>query len=240
MAPFLTARWRQLAMLNYRVDPATLRALVPRGTELDDFRGDHFVSVVGFLFLGTKVRGVPVPFHRDFEEVNLRFYVRREARGELRRGVAFVKELVPRRAIAWLARALYNENYVALPMRHRISPADEAPRADSVRYAWQLGAHWHTLSLEAEAQSAAAAADSEERFITEHYWGYARQRDGGTVEYQVEHPPWSVSRAIRASLEANVEQLYGAAFAPLLQGAPASAFLADGSAVAVHQGRRVA
>jgi len=125
-------------------------------------------------------------------------------------------------------------------MRHRISPADEAPRADSVRYAWQLGAHWHTLSLEAEAQSAAAAADSEERFITEHYWGYARQRDGGTVEYQVEHPPWSVSHAIRASLEANVEQLYGTAVRAALAGCTGLGLSRGRLAVAVHQGRRVA
>jgi len=227
-------------MLNYRVDPATLRALVPRGTELDDFRGDHFVSVVGFLFLGTKVRGVPVPFHRDFEEVNLRFYVRREARDELRRGVAFVKELVPRRAIAWLARrslqrelrSLCRCGIASLPPTRLLAPIRSAMRGSSER----IG----TRSRSRRRHSQRRPRPTRRSASSPSILGYARQRDGGTVEYQVEHPPWSVSHAIRASLEANVEQLYGTAFAPLLQGAPASAFLADGSAVAVHQGRRVA
>src|SRR5713101_1040010 len=122
MAPrsFLTAEWRDLAMLNFEVDPTVLRPLVPAGTELDDWRSRTFVSVVGFLFLNTRVLGIPIPFHRDFEEVNLRFYVRRKMSDGWRRAVVFVKELVPRAAIALTARMVYGENYVALPMNHRI------------------------------------------------------------------------------------------------------------------------
>jgi uncharacterized protein YqjF (DUF2071 family) len=239
MTRFLTAEWRHLAVLNYQVDPAVLRERLPRGIELEDHAGRHFVSVVGFLFLHTKLRGIPIPFHRDFEEVNLRFYVRREEQGELRRGVVFVKELVPRRAIAWVARMLYNENYVALPMRHRIAPVEQARPPAAVSYGWRADGRWNELSLEPELEPADAAPGSEERFITEHYWGYARQPDGGAVEYRVEHPLWNVWRARRASLDADVERLYGAAFAPFLRGPPASAFLADGSAVAVHAGRRL-
>lgn len=241
---FLTAEWRQLAMLSYEVDPALLRDRIPRGTELDDHRGRHFVSMVGFLFLDTRVRGLPIPFHRNFEEVNLRFYVRREERGELRRGVVFVKEIVPRRAIAWVARTLYNENYVALPMRHVLPPtahagARLAGEPAAVSYGWRFEGRWNELVIEPEPRAAEAGPDSEERFITEHYWGYARQRDGGTVEYRVEHPPWNVWRARRASLDADVEPLYGARFVSALRGAPVSAFLADGSAIAVHVGRRL-
>jgi uncharacterized protein YqjF (DUF2071 family) len=87
--PFLTAEWRDLAMLNYEIDAAVLRPFVPAGTELDAWGGRTFVSVVGFRFLGTRVRGVPVPGHRDFEELNLRFYVRRVADDGPRRGVVF-------------------------------------------------------------------------------------------------------------------------------------------------------
>src|SRR6187455_2734884 len=119
-AKFLTAEWRDLVMLNYEVDPAILLDLVPAGTELDLWQGRTLVSVVDFRFLRTRVLGLAIPWHIDFEEVNLRFYVRREASEGLRRGVVFVKEIVPRRAIAWLARLLYNENYVALPMSHWI------------------------------------------------------------------------------------------------------------------------
>jgi uncharacterized protein YqjF (DUF2071 family) len=239
MTRFLTAEWRHLAMLNYEIDPEPLRERLPRGTELDDHAGRHFVSMVGFLFLRTRVCGLPIPFHRDFEEVNLRFYVRREEQGELRRGAVFVKELVPRRAIAWVARTLYNENYVALPMRHRIAPAEQERPPAAVSYGWRLDGRWNELSLEPELEPADAAPASEERFITEHYWGYARQPDGGAVEYRVEHPPWQVGRARRASLDTDVERLYGADLVPFLRGPPASAFLADGSAVAVHAGRRL-
>jgi uncharacterized protein len=107
-------------MLNYVVDPRLLAPLVPLGTELDFENGETFLSLVGFLFLDTRLLGLPIPMHRDFEEVNLRFYVRRKSADTWRRGVVFIRELVPRRAIAFLARACYGENYVALPMKHEI------------------------------------------------------------------------------------------------------------------------
>jgi len=117
---FLRADWRYLAMLNYEIDPRVLEPLVPTGTELDSFGGKTYASMVGFLFLNTRVLGVPVPFHRNLEEVNLRFYVRRHVDGEYRRGVVFVRELVPRRAIAWIANVVYGENYAAVSMAHSI------------------------------------------------------------------------------------------------------------------------
>ncbi|HEX7980960.1 MAG TPA: DUF2071 domain-containing protein, partial [Gemmatimonadaceae bacterium] len=107
---FLTAEWRWLVMLNYEVPPEVLAPYVPRGTSLDLWQGHALVSVVGFRFIETRVIGVPIPFHRHFDEVNLRFYVRRELPGgEARRGVVFIRELVPKPMIAWVARALYNE-----------------------------------------------------------------------------------------------------------------------------------
>jgi len=118
---FLTGEWRYLAMLNYRVEPALLEPLVPCGTTLDRWQGATYVSLVGFLFRDTRVLGAPIPLHRDFEEVNLRFYVSREVDGEMRRGVTFIREIVPRLAIATVARLAYNEPYVTLPMRHDIA-----------------------------------------------------------------------------------------------------------------------
>ena len=126
---FLTAEWRDLVMLNYEIDPGILAGLVPAGTELDLWQGRALVSVVGFHFRRTRVMGVAIPGHSNFEEVNLRFYVRREGPEGWRRGVVFVKEIVPRFAIAWVARALYNENYVALPMRHAIVGRSRAARS---------------------------------------------------------------------------------------------------------------
>jgi uncharacterized protein YqjF (DUF2071 family) len=199
---FLTGEWRYLAMLNYVVDAALLEPLVPRGTTLDRWRGETYVSLVGFLFRRTRVLGVPMPLHRDFEEVNLRFYVRRELGGETRRAVTFIKEIVPRRAIAAVARFAYNEPYVALPMRHSIGARpdlDEAP--GRVRYEWRQSSGWSALTVEASGPAMELVPGSEQEFITEHYWGYTRQRDGGTVEYQVRHPRWRTWSVDAASVE---------------------------------------
>ena len=236
-AIFLTARWESLVMLNYEVQPAILRGLVPVGCELDDWSGRTFVSMVGFRFLDTKVLGVALPFHRHFDEVNLRFYVRRRAGDQWRRGVVFVKEIVPRRAIALVARVAYGENYVAMPMRHQVPATLEA--GAHVAYEWRRHRRWESLSATLEGAPAVRADDSEEAFITEHYWGYSRQRDGSTVEYQVEHPRWRVWRATDARLEGDVSALYGHVFVAALSAAPASAFVADGSDVRVRRGRRL-
>ncbi len=236
LSRFLTADWRYLAMLNYEIDPHELASFVPRGTELDQWNGKTFVSVVGFLFLNTRLLGVPIPFHSHFEEVNLRFYVRRETSEGSRRGVVFIKEIVPRRAIAWTARVFYNENYVALPMRHEMK-LDAAGSPRKVRYAWGNKHRGHSLSVVPKGPAVLVAPGSEEEFITEHYWGYARQRNGGTVEYKVEHEPWRVWSAGEARLEGDTASLYGQAFARYLDRAPSSAFLAEGSPVTVYKGR---
>ncbi|HET6934938.1 MAG TPA: DUF2071 domain-containing protein [Candidatus Angelobacter sp.] len=231
---FLTAEWRSLAMLNYEVDPRLLRPLVPSGTELDNWHGKTFVSLVGFLFLNTKVFGVPIPFHRNFEEVNLRFYVRRREGNELRRGVVFVREIVPRWAIATVARKVYGEKYVSMPMSHQIRARADGGAA--VEYAWRLGKNWNKLSLTAAGEPALPAEGSEEQFITEHYWGYAAQPTGGSVEYRVTHPSWRVWRAQRAQFEGEMEELYGRELAATIKQRPASAFLAEGSEIAVLRG----
>ena len=239
--PFLRAEWRYLAMLNYRVDPAVVGALTPAGTEPDTWRGDTYVSMVGFLFLDTRLLGVPVPFHRAFEEVNLRFYVRREAAGESRRGVVFVKEIVPRRAVAAVARLCYNENYVALPMRHAVD-LDGARRGSGglVEYRWKHGGRWSSLGVRTRGEARALVAGSDAEFITEHYLGYSRQRDGGTVEYRVEHPRWAVHDVAEARLDCDAAGLYGSPFGAALRAAPHSAFLAEGSAITVHRPVRIA
>ena len=238
---FLTGEWRYLAMLNYQVAPELLAPYVPRGTALDTWRGRTYVSVVGFLFCDTRVLGIPVPFHRTFEEVNLRLYVCRDIGGEVRRGVTFIRELVPRRAVATVARWMYNEPYVALPMRHRIDAGTVQGHAPKeVRYEWRQNADWGGLAVSPTGMAAPVLAGSEAEFITEHYWGYTRQRNGGTVEYQVTHPRWRTWDVTRATLNANLEALYGWELAAVLSRAPDSAFLADGSAIAVHRPRRLA
>lgn len=223
-------------MLNYAVDPGLLARRVPAGTELDSFEGRTFVSLVGFRFLSTKVFGIPIPFHRNFEEVNLRFYVRRREAGAVKRGVVFIHELVPRRAIAAVARVAYHENYRRLPMTHQVEPSRGGLK---VRYAWRLRAQWNNVTVNATGNPRTMAEGSEEQFIAEHYWGYCRQPDGGTLEYYVEHPPWRVWTVADAAFSGDAKDLYGAEFAAVLKTPPDSAFLAEGSPVKVYQGCRL-
>jgi uncharacterized protein YqjF (DUF2071 family) len=238
--PFLTAEWRYLVMLNYDVDPAVLHALVPRGTVLDLWNGRAIASMVGFRFLRTRLLGVPIPFHRHFEEVNLRFYVRHTTRdGDVRRGVVFVRELVPRTAIARVARLAYNEPYWAVSMRSR-APRRQVEEPGRVSYEWRTGSRWQHVAATASGPAAVPGELSEEAFITEHFWGYTRQRDGSTVEYEVSHPRWRVWAAVEPSLDADVPRLYGSSFARALAAAPTSAFIAEGSAVTVYRPRRLA
>jgi len=234
--PFLTAEWRHLVMLNYPVDPSILEPFVPAGTVLDTYKGQAYVSLVAFQFLRTRLLGVPVPFHQDFEEVNLRFYVRRFAQGDWRRGVVFIKELVPRAAVALIARWVYHENYVALPMRHRLETGANGVLT-RLEYEWEHQGRWQGLRASLASELFIPASASLEEFITEHYWGYTRQPDGSCIEYQVEHPRWRVWRATSGTLEGDVAPLYGDSFAAALRVPPASAFIAEGSNVTVHHGK---
>jgi hypothetical protein len=234
---FLTADWRTLAMLNYEVDPSLLLPFVPSGTELDRWNGKVFVSLVGFRFLQTKVRGIAFPFHSNFEEVNLRFYVRRKEGSEIRRGVVFIKEIVPRWAIATVARIFYNERYVSLPMRHRIQTNGDSGQL--VEYGWRSRAGWNQISLATAGNPALPEDGSEEQFITEHYWGYAAQRDGGAIEYRVAHPSWRVWHCRNAKLEGDLREIYGHDFAMALNRPPTSVFLAEGSEITVDRGRKL-
>jgi len=228
---FLTAEWLHLVLLNYAVPRTLIEPLLPAGTELDLWRGDAYVSVVGFLFANTRVRGVAIPFHRTFEEVNLRFYVKRRVGGEARRAVTFIRELVPRAAVALAARLVYNEPYMRLSMSHRLTLNSGRSRAE---YRWTRNGATGAVVGDGLGRPAAPDPSSEEAFMTQRHWGYTRQRDGATVEYRVEHPVWNVSRIERGTLEGDVASLFGPAFAAPLAGAPTSAFFADGSAVVVR------
>lgn len=235
---FLTAEWRDLALLNYEVDPGFLRAYVPPGTELDSFCGKTYLSLVGFRFLNTRMFGkVPIPFHRDFDEVNVRFYVRRKEEGEERRGVVFIAEIVPRQAVARMARMAYGENYICRPMKHL---TEAAGFGKEVEYRWQVKSQWCRLQAKAAGPAAQPEEGSREQFIAEHYWGYSARPARGCLEYQVAHTPWNVWACTEAGFEGEAGAIYGAELGKVLQRRPDCAFIADGSAVSVFMGRRIA
>jgi uncharacterized protein len=225
-------------MLNYAVDPAIAKPLVPAGTELDDWQGETYASLIGFQFLRSTFCGVAIPFHSSFVEVNLRIYVRRRTAAGWRRGVAFVRELAPRRAVALVANFLYGERYLATPMTHAVEPGEgTVPRR--LEYGWRYRGGSGRLWLEAQGSPAPLPEGSHEEFIAEHYWGYSGHA-ARCVEYEVAHPSWNYCPALHATFECDhVAAIYGDPWVEALGGKPRTAFWADGSAVRVYPGERI-
>lgn len=232
MRKFLTARWQDLIMVNYAVDRALLESRLPHGTELDLQEGKCFVSLVGFMFLDTRVLGLPIPFHVNFEEVNLRFYNKRVADGETRRAVCFVKEIVPRFAIATVARVVYGEPYECWAMDHTRTETN-------VSYSWEKAGCKNHLQVEIGESLGVPDAGSHGEFIIEHYWGYTDRGRGRVDEYKVEHPKWELFSVKNEQIKVDFGQTYGEEFAFLADEKPYSVLLAKGSEVAVYKGKRI-
>ena len=232
MKKFLTAKWHDLIMANYVVEPSLLADRVPLGTELDLHDGRCFVSLVGFMFLETRVLDFLVPFHVNFEEVNLRFYVRRQTEDEVRRGVVFLKEIVPRFAIAAVARTLYGEPYERWAMSN---VRDE----EHVCYSWEKRGCTNTLSVERGESLGVPDAGSEGEFIIEHYWGYTKRSENRTDEYKVEHPKWELFATEKALIDVDFGKTYGEEFGFLADMEPHSVLLAKGSDISVYKGERI-
>jgi uncharacterized protein len=234
---FLSTEWRDLVMLNYLIEPALARPFVPHGTELDSFEGKTYVSLVGLRFARTKIFGsISIPFHANFDEINLRIYVRRMDNGEARRGVVFIREIVSLPAVTFIARLVYRENYMSLPLTHSIAMDSTG---GSIEYCWNSKHRSFCLYAQASGYPARSAEGSLEQFVTEHYWGYTPQPDGSSLEYRVSHDPWHIWRADEARFEGDAAHLYGADFGRLLARPPESAFIADGSPALVYRGRRI-
>ena len=230
---FLKAEWRKLVMANYAVDKKLLESYLPHKTELDLWNDTCYVSLVGFMFLDTRVMGLRIPFHTTFEEVNLRFYVRYKDQGEWKRGVVFIKEIVPKRSLTFVANTIYKEKYETMPMSHSWVTADDNL---TMEYKWKKN-KWNSIRVVASGVSNMIDIGSEEEFITEHYWGYTKVEDKQTSEYGVEHPRWEVYRTLDYSIDVDFGDIYGQSFEFLKEETPRSVFLAEGSIIEVKQGR---
>ena len=231
---FLSAAWRKLIMANYELSPDVLAPYLPAGTELDLFHGRCFVSLIGFLFDDVRLKGLRVPFHTRFEEINLRFYVRHtDASGASHRGVVFLQELVPRAAVTLIANTLYGESYRTRPTRHTWRHTDNS---FEVEYQWRWRSTWSRIAVEASPTPQPIAPGSIEEFITEHYWGFTRRGPHRTSGYQVQHPRWQVYPVHTYQIQADFAAQYGPAFAFLQAAQPSSVLLAEGSPVTVLAG----
>ena len=227
---FLKARWEHLVMVNYIVNPEILKPYLPIGTELDLYENNCFVSLVGFMFKNTKVKGIAFPFHQNFEEVNLRFYVKRKEGNETKRGVVFIKEIVPKRLISLVANTLYNEHYFTTKMNHSIlSEGDKL----SVSYGWMNQNKQQAIEVNSELKNNPIKANSIEEFIAEHYWGYTKVNERKTSSYEVKHPSWNQHKVIDYELNIDFKANYGDVFSCLNSQEPHSVFLFDGSDISV-------
>ena len=232
---FMTAEWRKLAIANYDIDPILLQSYLPKNTELDIWNGKCYVSLIGFMFLNVKILGIKMPFHSNFEEVNLRFYVRYKENGIWKRGVTFIKEIVPKHAITLVANTLYNEKYETMKMNHLWEIDDDRL---NINYQWKKG-NWNNFSVIAKNKMLPILENSEEEFITEHYWGYTKANSENTDEYGVEHPRWQVYPVESHEINVDFSEIYGQKFGFLASQKPDSVMLAEGSEIIVRFGTKI-
>lgn len=228
---FLRAKWKNLVMVNYAVDPALLEPYLPPGTSLDYFEGKTYVSLVGFLFAKTKIFGIPVPGFGTFEEINLRFYVFSKGDKIKKRGVVFINEAVPFKSVALMANMLYNENYTVLPTRHYW---EKNSRKRLIEYYWKKEDRWNAIQVEADTVSQSMKPGSFEEFIFEHYYGFTKISDTKSESYEVVHPRWSIFDVRHFKIDCDFNGMYGPSFAHLSSKIPDSVMLARGSDISVN------
>jgi uncharacterized protein YqjF (DUF2071 family) len=228
---FLKAEWRKLAFANYEVDPSILAEYVPPGTELDLWEGKCFVSLIGFIFLNTKIFGIKVPFHSTVEEVNLRFYVKRFENNTWKRGAVFIKEIVSKPALTFVANTIYKEHYETMPMNYEW---EENSVNRSVAYYWKKNKIWQSFKITAALNTSEIKENSETEFITEHYWGYAKVNESVTNEYQVTHPRWKQYTVESSEIKVDFDLVYGKDFKFLNNLKPTSIMLIEGSKITIE------
>jgi uncharacterized protein YqjF (DUF2071 family) len=230
MINFLQAKWENIIMANYAVPKAVLLPYLPKGLQIDTYQGIAYVSLVGFLFKDSKIFNFPIPKLGTFEEVNLRFYVYRKEGSDIKRGVVFINETVPYKAVAWLANKLYKEHYTAVKTRHNWTVTSQNKL---ITYQWLVKRKWNSIVVEAKNESLILEKDSFEEFIFEHYYGYTKVNAGITEEYKINHPSWNINTITNTTIDCDFEANYGSDFAFLNQVKPTSVFMAEGSAIEV-------
>lgn len=227
---FLSARWENIIMANYEVNPELLKPYLPNGVELDFYDNKTFVSLVGFMFKKTSLFKIPIPIFGTFEEINLRFYVKRVDGDTVKRGVVFINETVPYKIVAWIANKLYKEHYIAIPTKNEI---EITKLFKTIKYQWKINNKWNNISVNASKENEPMLPESIEEFIFEHYYGYTKINDLISQEYKVNHPRWHVSRVIKYSIDCDFKSMYGNDFSFLSDTKPDSVIIAEGSTVTV-------
>ena len=227
---FLTANWENLVMANYEVDPAILKPYLPKGVELDYYKYKTYVSLVGFMFKKTSLFGIPIPFFGSFEEINLRFYVRRVEGKKVKKGVVFINETVPFKIVALLANKLYKEHYISIPTKHKIVVAENK----EIKYEWKINQEWNSMSICSDNNKYKIEPSTIEEFIFERYFGFTKLDQENTQEYKIHHPRWVTNQIKESHISCDFGSMYGNAFTNLTSLQPDSVILAEGSSVSVN------
>lgn len=233
---FLTANWNYIVMCNFQCDPEMLMPYLPAGCELATFEGEHYISLVAFQFHNTTIFSLPVPFHRNFNEVNLRFYVKHvhPETGELERGVVFIKEFVTSPLVALTARTFFKENYHTAMVSSEIVFAPEAvDEPQEVSYSWHNRRGEACVAVQTRGGRVDLSTSTEAAFFSEHYLGFTRKSANETLSYRVRHEPWDFWQLSKFEITGNWEEFYNTEFSRVLSEKPRSVFLFDGSPVTV-------
>jgi uncharacterized protein YqjF (DUF2071 family) len=227
---FLKANWENLVMANYEVEPSILAPYLPNGVELDFFKNKTYVSLVGFMFKKTSLFGVPIPFFGSFEEINLRFYVKRIEGKKIKKGVVFINETVPFKIVALLANKLYKEHYISIPTKNSIDIAEHK----NIQYEWKMNEKWNSITVQSDINKYKIEPSSIEEFIFERYFGFTKLSPSCTQEYRIHHPKWNIHKILNYTIDCDFGPMYGNAFAILNNQAPNSIIMAEGSQVRVN------
>ncbi|WP_424494544.1 YqjF family protein [Salinimicrobium sp. GXAS 041] len=228
----LTAEWKNLVFANYTVPPQLIEKYLPAHTKPDFYNGKCYLSLVGFQFKNVKVANLKIPFNNDFEEINLRFYVKRFDGAKWRKGVIFISQIADKAALNTLANVLFQENYQKLVTKQHISEDDTSINA---RYSWRFKDEWQHLEAKSGIVASPFQENSEEEFLMDRPWGYGKRNNEETNEYKVSHPDWPIFEVEEYSVKVDFSLLFGPEFNILSSATPKSVILAEGSTVSMEE-----
>jgi uncharacterized protein YqjF (DUF2071 family) len=227
---FLRANWENLIMANYEIEPSTLAPYLPKGVELDFYNNKTYVSLVGFMFKNTRLFGLPIPFFGSFEEINLRFYVKKIENRKTKKGVVFINETVPFKIVALLANKLYKEHYISIPTKNSIDITENK----DIKFEWKINDRWNSLAVKSDTNKYKIEQGTIEEFIFERYFGFTKLSDISTQEYKIHHPKWMTHKILNSQIDCDFRSMYGDSFSILNNQTPDSILLAEGSQVSVN------
>lgn len=227
---FLRANWENLIMANYEIEPSTLAPYLPKGVELDFYNNKTYVSLVGFMFKNTRLFGLPIPFFGSFEEINLRFYVKKIENRKIKKGVVFINETVPFKIVALLANKLYKEHYISIPTKNSIDITENK----DIKFEWKINNRWNSLAVKSDTNKYKIEQGTIEEFIFERYFGFTKLSASSTQEYKIHHPKWMTHKILNSQIDCDFRSMYGDSFSMLNNQTPDSIVLAEGSQVSVN------